>query len=324
MMATSPSFYVLDVGHGSCAVLLCPDSPVFVFDVAHAATLIDFLQENNIKVIDALFVSHADQDHIGGVVGILSCNDVRVGSIYVNANAAKATKGWATFKVAVAGALKNGAIDLDQNFNSDKPGTIDAGVCSIQILSPDSEWALGGPGMQSEAGVLTANDLCAVMRVVVGEARILVAADLTMVAWQRILAQGKDVKADILVMPHHGGGVGANDGMADIVKAVQPRFGVVSNGRSRYDNPRPEATQALIDLNAYVACTQLSERCGKAGTSGTLGPGASRGSASGSCCGGTMAFLLKPDGVELLNAHRHVEFVGTLGNAALCAPNRLS
>lgn len=66
-----PELIILDVGHGSCALLRETNSTI-VIDCGPNATLIDVLDHLNIRDISTILISHADQDHIGGVIDILS------------------------------------------------------------------------------------------------------------------------------------------------------------------------------------------------------------------------------------------------------------
>ena len=84
---------VLDVGHGSSAVLFSGDD-VAVFDTGPGSGLLRFLKEQNVKRIKTVFVSHADRDHIGGLVGLLAANTVTVERVVFNTDSSQRSAAW--------------------------------------------------------------------------------------------------------------------------------------------------------------------------------------------------------------------------------------
>ncbi len=71
MVKSTPCLYVLDVGHGSSAVL-CDTEGTIVIDSGTGNSLYLFLKHEQITTIDLLLISHADEDHIGGLIAILA------------------------------------------------------------------------------------------------------------------------------------------------------------------------------------------------------------------------------------------------------------
>jgi len=66
-----PNFYIVDVKHGNSAVLIDTDG-VVVIDAGNGSKLLEFLSNRQITTIDVLILSHADGDHIGGVMALLT------------------------------------------------------------------------------------------------------------------------------------------------------------------------------------------------------------------------------------------------------------
>src|SRR5271170_7946139 len=62
-----PSLTVLDVGHGSCAIL-AEVTRIIVFDAGPKTGLLEFLLQHQIDTIDLVMISHADRDHIEGLI----------------------------------------------------------------------------------------------------------------------------------------------------------------------------------------------------------------------------------------------------------------
>ena len=92
-MTDSAELTVLDVGHGQCVVLRDTNG-VLLFDAGAEATLLDFLERNNINEIDAVLLSHSDADHIAGVVSLLLSESVHVKRLYLNPDADKESETW--------------------------------------------------------------------------------------------------------------------------------------------------------------------------------------------------------------------------------------
>ena len=68
----------LDVGHGNAAVLIAGDQEVALVDVGRHSALREFLDEQQITRIGSIYLSHADQDHIGALVGLLAAPDILI------------------------------------------------------------------------------------------------------------------------------------------------------------------------------------------------------------------------------------------------------
>src|SRR5690242_18181534 len=94
---TSSKVAILDVGHGNCAVVIDREKTTVV-DTGLGGTLLDFLNENGISSIDYVLISHADTDHIGGLIGLLASEDVIVREVYLNPDPTRTTKIWGDLK----------------------------------------------------------------------------------------------------------------------------------------------------------------------------------------------------------------------------------
>jgi beta-lactamase superfamily II metal-dependent hydrolase len=97
-MMDLPELVVLDVGHGNCAILR-DTKAVTVIDCPPALTLLETLERLGISTIDQVLISHADVDHVGGLVNLLE--DVIVRNIYINPDADKKSKIWKDTRIAL-------------------------------------------------------------------------------------------------------------------------------------------------------------------------------------------------------------------------------
>ena len=74
------SVWTLDVGQGDCSVIFSKEGNCFVIDCGSTSEynvgekrLIPFLKYHGVGKVDAVFVTHADADHMNGVVELLTC-----------------------------------------------------------------------------------------------------------------------------------------------------------------------------------------------------------------------------------------------------------
>ena len=86
----------LDVGHGNSTVVIAGEESVLVIDVGRQSTLSEFLLEQEITHINSIYLSHADADHIGALVGILATK-VSIDRVFLNTDASKHSNIWDDF-----------------------------------------------------------------------------------------------------------------------------------------------------------------------------------------------------------------------------------
>ncbi|SRR6266487_312414 len=83
-MIDLPELLILDVGHGNCAILR-DTMAVTVIDCGYdGVTLIQTLDRLGIEAVDHVLISHADIDHIGGLVPLIK--EIPVHNVYMNAD----------------------------------------------------------------------------------------------------------------------------------------------------------------------------------------------------------------------------------------------
>ena len=69
----SADFYFVDVGHGNATFVISPSGETMLIDVGTsraADRVYKFMQQNGIKKIDYLFITHFEEDHMGGAVAL--------------------------------------------------------------------------------------------------------------------------------------------------------------------------------------------------------------------------------------------------------------
>lgn len=288
------SLHILDVGHGNCAVLVENRSAVII-DAARRGTLLKFLDTHQVAEIRYVLVSHADSDHIGGLVGLFSGATVPIRDLYVNPDRARNTRHWRRLVYAM-GEKTNSHLEL----TSKQPSNLRFADLEIEVLSPSQEWAALGRDRNGKR--LRPNTLSAVVRLLKdGNPLVLLAADIDQLVvdeWQRT---GRDIRAEILVFPHHGGRPGRGTPVVfarQLCELVEPKTIVFSIGRTaRFRNPRPDIVSAIRSTlpHSIILCTQLSTNCAATvpiNLPTHLSEEPALGKAENACCAGTISIDL--------------------------------
>lgn len=314
---------VLDVGHGNAAVITGSKSTIVV-DAPLGPTLLAHLLAEGLSEIDALLISHADADHMGGATNLLLQPTINVRSVYLNTEALRDTNRWRTLRSALAEAEARGAVDLQPALTSSTHWP-DFGDFTVEVLSPSPVTALTGAGTEHLAGhQISANEMSAVIRVAGTRASVLLCGDAEPTTVGGMAT--KDLRADVCVFPHHGGLPGHGDPTTfaqTLTRAVEPSTVVLSLGRGVHNTPQPEIVRGIRDAapSAHIACTQLSERCAAVLTQQPthLLDLAARGREPGTSCAGSMRFYLSDAGVATPGfADRHRAFIAAAAPNALC------
>jgi competence protein ComEC len=308
---------LLDVGHGNCSIVKS-DASTAVVDSPTGALLLDTLRDLGVDQVETAIISHADKDHIAGILALLTSSEIRVGRVFVNPDGQKKTKTWNDFLVAVAVAESKGTCEVITSLSTTTPGSIEVGAARITVLCPTAALALRGVGGTTVSGRgINSNSLSGVLRISLGgSARgILLAADIDEVGLDEALSASVNLEADVLVFPHHGGLPGGADAKAfttALLGAVKPETVIFSNGRGRNDNPRAEIVSAVRDQGCLVGCTQLSERCQAQATDSDsyLEPLRASGRNTGACCAGSITVELSPKACRPSDlVERHQSFI---------------
>jgi len=318
----SSKLTILDVGHGSSAVLT-NGKVTSVFDAGLGGVLLDFLREHGISIVDYVFISHADTDHVAGLIGLISAGTVIVKKIYLNPDANRTSKIWGDLKSVLSEAKSKGTIILNA-LSTTIPGEITVADCEVHVLAPESVLAISGTGGTTAAGEkVTAHTLNAVIRLARGQKSIaLLPGDLDELGLKHLLQNHKSLPANVLLFPHHGG-ISRKNTVAfttKLCKLVMPKIIIFSIGRGKHKTPRPEIVAAIRQTvpGVYIACTQLSEWCA---ATPQKDPGAHLNSehASGReknhCCAGTIVIDISSVSPR---QDRHTEFIKIAASTALC------
>jgi len=323
---------IIDVGHGNSAVLCSQDRTV-VFDGGKGSALLEFLQAEKIRKIDAILVSHADEDHIGGLMAVVACGEFEIGKVRMNSDASKNTKLWNQFLGMLNILSLNGIIDGAVSLTNSGTDDLQLGSIDIKILAPNLYIAGKTAGSVDTKGrVITSNSASAVFQILVdSKPLVLLPGDVDQNGLELLVEDNKEKEADlqtpIVIFPHHGGKPEKGDPIkfaTRLCQVILPELVIFSIGRDRYELPREEVISAITKCNPKmrIMCTQLSKQCAEKDLKVTpthLTQKFSQGRQNNRCCAGTITILRKEGDVEVLpKENAHDKFLRAVIPNALC------
>ena len=323
-----PKLTILDVGHGQCVVLQ-DGQGVLLFDAGRGTTLSMFLEQNEINEIDAVIISHADADHIGGLTSLLLKKDIIIRRIYVNSDAIKGSETWIDLRRAVSDAMDRG-LKVTVGITTDTVAPeFQRGDLTVEVLAPHPAVAMSGPGGTDLNGRrLTSNSMSVVIRIFyLAFPHAVIAGDLDGTGLQNLLEHHETFPARLLIFPHHGALPGDMDPKtfaSTMCEAVEPEVVIFSTGRGNYGTPRPEIISGVRNTlsNPQIACTQLSENCAESVPTDDASHWNSiiaRGRKKRACCAGSIQLTLQRSSAEVTPSRNlHHAFILKHAPWALC------
>ncbi len=238
----------LSVGQGDCMVLQTGES-VYVVDCGSSSEdtvaediLLPYLQYCGISYVDAVFLSHADSDHINGIEQWLSDygdSGVKIGSIVLPDCEAAFTEGG--FDTIVSLALEYqiplGYVSAGEVFQ--------LGGVTVSVLSP----------VPSDTG--DENDLSMVLLWEYQGERLLSTGDISSEVEERLVKEYDFLSESgllVLKAAHHGSKYSSS---AVFLAAVLPQYTVLSYGENSYNHPHPDTIARLKETGTEILHTYL-------------------------------------------------------------------
>ena len=209
---------MLDVGHG-LAVVVRTAGHALVYDAGPSWSdeadsgeriVVPFLRGEGLRPLDALVVSHADDDHAGGAISV----------------AAMRRPAWLLSSLPPEDAV-HGLVARTTRCAAGQSWRWD-GV----------EFLVVHPAFDARPAKL--NDGSCVLRVATAGGALLLTGDIEARAEATILGRELQVDADVLLVPHHGS---RSSSTVEFLRAVVPRDALASVGyRNRFRHPHPIVT----------------------------------------------------------------------------------
>lgn len=189
-----------------------------------------YLWTRSIKHLDVVVMTHAHEDHMGGMVAVMK--NFRPREIWIGAAGESAE--WQRVNAA-ARQMGIQVRTLRQSAPFSYGGT------TIQVLAPLPDY---------EATDKPQNNDSLVMRLQFGSTSFLLTGDMEKKIEQRLFDEGMFQKTDVLKVGHHGSRTSST---ADLLDTVHPAFGLISVGfENTYGHPHPLTLQALREHNVAI------------------------------------------------------------------------
>lgn len=218
---------VLDVGHG-LAVLVLTRSHSLLFDAgaqypsgfdAGDEIVLPALRALGVRALDVIVVSHADNDHAGGIGAILAA-------------------------FPRAALIKGPDLEMREGIACRRGQRWEWDGVAFEIAHPP------------EAFPLLGNDSSCVLKISTAGQTLLLTGDIERAGERSLLAAGLDLNADVVVVPHHGS---ATSSTSALTAATLPEYAVVSAGyANQWGFPKEEVVRRWARIGATTVVTGQS------------------------------------------------------------------
>ena len=224
----------IDVGQGDAALVRCGDQAMLIDGGSPKASSIiyTYLEKQNVRRLDYILASHADSDHIGGLLSPLSTMPVDHVLIPKTASDSK------TYQSFLSKTKEKG-ISLTHPKSGD---SFMLGDSTVFILGPITE----DPDDRNNGSI--------VAKICYGQTSFLFTGDAERKEEQELLDAGFDLSATVLKVGHHGS---KNSTTYLFLRAVMPKYAVISVGDNSYGHPTEAALSRLRDADSTVLRTDL-------------------------------------------------------------------
>ena len=235
----------IDVGQGDGLLAVFPDGRKMLIDAggipsfgrSHKPNLdigedvvSPYLWSRSIKHLDVVAMTHAHEDHMGGMSAVL--RNFHPAELWTGA--VQESPEWI--------GVRNTAQELGIPIRQMREGApFNWGGSTLQVLAPGPDYL---------AGDNPRNDDSLVLRVQFGSTAFLLAGDMEKKIEEQLYYAGLLQHADVLKVGHHGSRTSSTP---DLLDAVHPAFGVISDGfENNYGHPHPLTLRALEERHITV------------------------------------------------------------------------
>lgn len=232
------SLTMLNVGQGLSLLMQSGDKYMIYDGGGRSASsyVVAYLKAHGVSSLDSMVVSHYDEDHIAGLVGVL--NTVSVHTAYTPDYTAD-TAIYNSFRTKLS---ENGSAEKHPTVGE----TFSFGESTVQFISP------------ANYAYKNENSFSLAVRITCGAFSCIVTGDAEKDAEADMVSNGYAVDSDLLVVGHHGSASSSSEGF---IQAVKPEYAFISVGAG--NSYRHPAAQTLSTLRANRVSIFRSDESGE-------------------------------------------------------------
>ena len=218
------------MGQGQCVLVKMDDRFILIDGGGRASSsfVVSYLKKLNINKLDCIAVSHYDEDHMSGIIGVLnvfSCDTLLVPGY---------AGGGELYQSLAVAALSNGCCILHPSIGT----TFEEGNGIVEVIGPVRN------------DYPTDNDMSLCFRLGYDNVHCLVCGDAEQSSEIDMVNSGLDLSGEIYIVDHHGSSTSSIDAFLDEIK---PSYAVISCGRENsYGHPAIETMQRLQNHDVSI------------------------------------------------------------------------
>ena len=238
----------IDVGQGDSIFLALPSGKLMLVDAGGIASfgkrvrtnlnigedvVSPYLWSRSIRWLDVVALSHAHDDHMGGLAAVLE--NFHVKELWTGAT--PESPGWDAVR-RKAEQLHVRIVPLVQG----KP--FDYGGVRFEVMAPAPDYLPAAAPRNNDSLVL---------RLTYGRRSLMLSGDMEKQIESRLVAANAVERADVLKIAHHGSKTSTSE---PFLEAVHPAFAVISAGfENLYGHPHADVVERLKQANIEVLRT---------------------------------------------------------------------
>lgn len=226
--------HFIDVGQADAALIIC-DGETMLIDggnVEDSSLLYTYLSDRGIEHLDYAVVTHAHEDHVGGMSGALT--------------------------YATADTVLCPVTSYDTKAFTNFVKSVESQELTITVPSAGDTFSLGSANVEilhCDPDADDPNNTGIVLRIDHGETSFLFTGDAEREVEERILEEGRNVDCTVLKVGHHGSSTSTSYRW---LYEADPEYAVISVGKNNsYGHPHEEVTSRLSDDDITVYRTDL-------------------------------------------------------------------
>lgn len=243
----------IDIGQGNAMLFKSDDGKTLLIDgggkldfEVGTKTLMPALLKNGVKTIDYAYITHWDTDHFKGIQEIARAGMVK-NIITYEGN--RVNKDELIKKMNINGEnihflCRNDKFKVGDNIR-------------VDVLSPFEK---SMRDYKNELESEKENNRSLISRITINETKFLITGDIDENCERKMVKKiGRELKADILQVPHHGSNSSSSD---ELLEAVDPKVAVFQCGKNNYGHPAPEIVEKYKKKGIIIYRNDLSGAIG--------------------------------------------------------------